>query len=114
MSTTTTTPPIPTPAQPLATFPHRTYRIRGAKRSLLTLGQGPDCKLLDVPDVLYKLARQGTDVPGSYLVETGLDPTENAGELEALLDDYVAQAKRHQEVPMRCFALTVALQAHAA
>ena len=92
---------------------HTTYTIRGQKRALFTLGSGHDCKLMDVPAALLELAASGQVTPDSYLVEEGLRPHADKDQLDSLLADYLAQAKRHRAVPMTVFALTASLEAYA-
>ena len=69
---------------------------------------------MDVPAALYDLAVSGTETPDSYVIERGLRPRAENEQLQALLEDYVHQAERHNAVPMTVFALTASLEAYAA
>jgi hypothetical protein len=96
-------------------LPHKIYTVRGQKRVLFTLGKGHDCKLMDVPAALYEAeGDRAVDADDSYVVERGLLPRAENDQLQALLADYVAQAKRHDAIPMTVFALTTSLEAYAA
>jgi hypothetical protein len=90
-------------------LPHKTYTVRGHKRALVTLGTAENCRLMDVPAALLDIAASGHPTPDSYLVEEGLRPRVNADELNALLEDYLGVAERHQAIPMSVFAMTKAL-----
>lgn len=114
MPTITDTPKTAASPSSAKTLPHATYTVRGQKRALLTLGSGENSRLMDVPAALLELAASGQCTPDSYLVEEGLCPRDAAGELQALLVDYLAVAERHQSIPMTVFAMAPELQAHAA
>jgi hypothetical protein len=116
MPTTTKAPKTAKKPSSAKTLPHATYTVRGQKRALFTLGTGEDCKLMDVPAALLELAASGQDTPESYVVEVGLRPRGPGGkdELAALLAEYLAQAERHQAVPMTKFALRASLEMYAA
>lgn len=101
-------------ANKVKVLPHRRYTVKGQKRVLFTMGKGHDCKLLDAPAHKADEVAAGLETPGVYVVERGLMPRAQKDQLTALLDDYVAQAKRHQTVPMTVFALTASLEAYAA
>jgi hypothetical protein len=104
---------MPTTEAPTTTspkkLPHKVYTVRGQKRALVTLGSGEACRLMDVPAALLDIAASGQPTPDSYLVEEGLRPRVNADELNALLEDYLGVAERHQAIPMTVFAMTKAL-----
>jgi hypothetical protein len=102
-STTTAAPSSP------KKLPHKTYTVRGHKRALVTLGTAENCRLMDVPAALLDIAASGQPTPDSYLVEEGLRPRVNADELNALLEDYLSVAERHQAIPMTVFTMTKAL-----
>jgi hypothetical protein len=102
---TTTATPTTSPNR----LPHKVYTVRGQKRALVTLGTGEACRLMDVPAALLDIAASGQPTPDSYLVEEGLRPRVNADELNALLEDYLGVAERHQAIPMTVFAMTKAL-----
>ena len=112
MPTTTT----PKKQSSVKRLPHTTYTIRGQKRALITIGPRNDQKLLDVPAALLEIAASGKATPDTYVVEEGLAPLGPGGkdELDALLADYLAQAERHQAVPMTVFAHEASLEAYAA
>lgn len=95
-------------------LPHKIYTVAGQRRALFTLGAGRNCTLMDVPAALFELAASGCPTTDSYVVEQGLRPRADGDQLQALLADYLAQAKRHQAVPMTVFALTASLEAYAA
>lgn len=97
-------------------LPHTIYTVRGQKRALFTIGPRNDQKLLDVPASLLEIAASGKATPDTYVVEEGLAPRGPGGqdELDALLADYLAQAERHQAVPMTVFAHEASLEAYAA
>jgi hypothetical protein len=96
-------------------LPHKTYTARGQKRVLFTLGKGHDCTLMDVPADLYEVAgERAADADDSYVVECGLRPRADNEQLQALLADYLDQAKRHNAIPMIAFSLTAALEKYAA
>jgi len=98
------------------TLLHTIYTIRGQQRALFTLGSGDDSKLMDVPAALLEIAASGQATPESHIVEEGLSPRGPGGkdELDALLADYLAQAERHQAVPMTVFAHEASIRAYAA
>lgn len=95
-------------------LPHRFYTVGGQKRALFTIGKGHDCRLMDAPAALYDLAVAGNDTADTYVVERGLLPRAENDQLQALLEDYVGQAARHDAIPMTVFALTTSLEAYAA
>jgi hypothetical protein len=101
MPTATLTPQTTTEPATTKKLPHATYAIRGQKRALITLGSGENCRLMDVPAALLDIAASGRTTPDSYLVEEGLRPRLHADEIQALVDDYLAMADRHNEIPMR-------------
>ena len=104
---------MPTTEAPTTTapkkLPHKVYTVRGQKRALVTLGAGENCRLMDVPAALLDIAASGQPTPDSYLVEEGLRPRLHAEEINALLEDYLDVAERHQAIPMTVFAMTKAL-----
>lgn len=91
-----------------------TYTVGGQKRVLFTVDTGEALKLMDVPASLLGIAAAGHETPDSYVVEDGLPQRDAAGEMDALLEDYLSVAKRHRAIPMTVFAMTPELQAHAA
>lgn len=95
-------------------LPRATYTIGGQKRALFTVNTGESLTLMDVPASLLDIAAAGHQTPDSYLVEDSLPQDDAAGELNALLADYLAVAERHHAIPMTVFAMTPELQAHAA
>jgi hypothetical protein len=96
-------------------LPHKIYTVRGQKRALFTLGTGHDCRLMDVPADLYEAdGALAVDADDSYVIECGLLPRADNDQLQAVLDDYLAQAKRHGAIPMIRYSSTASPQAHAA
>lgn len=81
------------------------YTIDGQKRVLFTVNTGESLKLMDVPASLLDIAASGHQTPDSYVVEDGLPQEDAAGELNALLEDYLAVAERHHAIPMTVFAM---------
>lgn len=110
----TTTPKATAASSAAKKLPHKLYTVGGQKRALFTLGSGADCQLMDVPAALLDIAASGRETADSYVVERGLRPRVNAAELQALLTDYLAMAKRHQAVPMTVLAIGDPAEAYAA
>ena len=80
----------------------RSYVISSGKRILCSQRAAGGVRVIDVP--------ASGDGP-TYLVERGI--TDEAG-LQALLDDYVAQAVKHDHIPMSICLATYFEQALAA